>query len=59
MADKPSDNAHALYLRQKNGWFWVVPQGQRSIYYGPYATQAAAEAYCEDIDTYSADQGDE
>lgn len=40
MADKPTTNA--VYLKQKNGWFWVEPHGQRSIYYGPYATQKDA-----------------
>lgn len=58
MADKPSDTAHALYLERKHGWFWVVPRGQMSTYYGPYPTQAAAEAYHEDVDTYRHDRGE-
>ena len=56
MADKP-ETAHAVYLKQKHGWFWVVPQGQRSIYYGPYASKHAAEMYHEDVDTYRHDRG--
>jgi hypothetical protein len=57
MAKKPE--ANAVYLKQKNGWFWVVPQGQgqRSIYYGPYASKHAAEFYHEDVDTYRYDGG--
>jgi hypothetical protein len=58
MANKP-ETAHAVYLERKHGWFWVVPQGQRSIYYGPYRTQVAAEAYHEDVDIYRHDMGDE
>lgn len=42
----------AIYLESKNGWFWVEDVGQRSIYYGPYRTQAVAEIYQTDIDTY-------
>jgi hypothetical protein len=57
MADKPRDDAHALYLPRKNGWFWVVPEGQKSIYYGPYASKHAAEFYGEDVDTYRYDGG--
>jgi hypothetical protein len=50
MADKPENEA--VYLKQKHGWFWVIPQGQRSIYYGPYATRADANRWRDAIDGY-------
>ena len=57
MAETPHVTAHAVYLKQKHGWFWVVPRGQMSTYYGPYGSQHAAEQYHEDIDTYRSDRG--
>jgi len=56
MANKP-ETAHAVYLERKNGWFWVQWVGQRSLYYGPYASKHAAEMYHEDVDTYRRDGG--
>jgi hypothetical protein len=32
-----------VYLEYK-GWFWVEWVGQRSIYHGPYRTEADAKA---------------
>jgi hypothetical protein len=55
MAKKPE--ANAVYLERKGSWFWVVPVGQRSIYYGPYASKHVAEFYKEDVDTYRFDGG--
>lgn len=45
---------HALYLPTKHAWFWIVPCGQRSLYYGPYATQVLAEKFRTDVDAYAA-----
>ena len=33
-----------VYLERKFGWFWVEWIGQRSIYHGPYRTEADAIA---------------
>ena len=52
--DQPRENAEAIYLERKHGWFWVEPIGQRSIYYGPYARQADADQWRERIDDYAA-----
>jgi len=54
-ADKP--NGEASLVRRNgglNGWHWVVRQGNRLVYYGPYATQALAERFREDVDGYAA-----
>ena len=53
MASQPREEACAIYIAKWNSWYWVVPQGQRSIYCGPYATQALAEKFREDVDGYA------
>jgi hypothetical protein len=35
--------AKAIYLHRKHGWFWVVPFGNNSIYWGPYKDEATAK----------------
>lgn len=52
MANTPRESGTAIYLERKNGWFWVEPRGQLSIYHGPYRDQAYAEKYRTDIDGY-------
>ena len=42
MAEKPRSDG-PIYLEYK-GWFWVEWVGQRSIYHGPYRTEADARA---------------
>ena len=29
----------AVYLPKRNGWFWTVQQGNRTIYIGPYLSR--------------------
>ena len=56
MTDKPAGEA-SLVRRNGgiSGWYWIVRQGNRLVYHGPYPTQTAAEAYHEDVDTYRHD----
>jgi len=35
----------AVYIKRKNGWFWVQWNGQQSLYYGPYKSREDAERY--------------
>lgn len=41
--DVERTDGQAVYISQKHGWFWIVSIGQRSIYWGPYATKEIAE----------------